>query len=137
MFIVTILLNALKFVNLGNIIKYWKAIVLVVLLVTIATLWSTNKYKAGKIEDLEVELFTMQTQSVMFEDAIKRQNYQINEFITQGDTQKQKIEESVKEITRIKKDSAKKLAALSREDTGESCEDAMDWLINKAQVELK
>lgn len=90
-----------------------------------------------KIELITKDNIVCELQKESFILAIEQQNQRINEFIKLSDIQKDKITLSEEEINIIKDTYSKRLNKLQKQNTGSTCNETIEWMIKKAQQELR
>lgn len=115
-----------------NFVKYWKYGVIGLALAVIVGLWVVIGEKNETIDTLNLQLEVKEIQVESFIAAIEHQNNEIQKLVAEGEEKAKKVQESQIEIAKLSEKVIHITEKVNNEKIGESCEETMTWMIDKA-----
>ena len=106
--------------------KYWKPIALVIL---IAGLALYRSYLIGEIEDRDVQIVALKEEKLDLTAAIQQQNAEIDKWVNIGRAEKLKYQNLQNTLNAMKQAHEKELNVILKEKKPETCEEAIQYLI--------
>ena len=127
----------------GVVIRHWFTYVIVILLGIIGAMWLYNKSLYNSIWDEEdgyiaklanktADIALCESQKTGLKAQIEEQNRAIQEWKMRGEELEDRSETQAEKIRSLEMANRRILAEIDSEEIGETCEDAMRWMLAKA-----
>lgn len=120
-----------------SVFRYWKFILILGLTSAIGFgMWQLER-KNKKIYELELMVQEKVFYLESLEDAVDLQNEMIDEIEKKNELYEDALEDSKKQRLKIREEEKKRILNILNSNSGNSCEENMDWLVEEAQRSMK
>lgn len=120
-----------------SIFKFWKFGIMIGLTMALMFFMMQSNKKDGEIAELEYFIQEKVFYLDSLEDAVDVQNEMIQDLHDKDEMWDEMLKESQKRVIIIRKQEKEKVLSIIESRVGKSCPEAMDWMVDQAEGELR